>query len=825
MHQRFAKPARAHQRRNKEPGRDKTSSQALARCDIFPTMGTPISEAAVLGAGVMGQAIAAHLANAGVKVRLIDLPGDPAKGQQRNHAASAGLEAARKAKPAAFFSPRFETLVSVGNFEDHLAEAARYDVIIEAVIENLEVKRGLYQKIEAAGGTGIVTSNTSGLRIAELMVGRSPEFRRRFCITHFFNPPRYLKLVEIVAGADTSAETLARAEQLCGTLLGKGLVRAKDTPNFIANRIGTFAMMATMTEAQKQGFTVEEIDMIFGPASGRPKSAVFRTADVVGLDTLMHVTKNCYDSLTGDERRDVFAPPQVLRQLVDKKWLGSKTKQGFYKKDGDKILQLDLATLTYVPQTKPRFASIGATRGVDDVDERLRRLLAGDDRAAALARTITYETLIYAANRLGEIADDIASIDQAMRWGFGWDRGPFETWDALGVKATAAKMEAAGYTVPGWVREQISAQGEGTRFYRKDVAAGQLEQLGQRGGFTPVPSQPDLIVLDAVRARNATVERNPSASLLDIGDGVFCLEFHSKMNALDPDIVKMMGHAVDRAEKEGVGLVIGNDAADAFSAGANLFSLMVALGQGNLAAVGDMVVNFQQAAQRTRYARVPVVAAPFGLALGGGAEVVLGCQHVRAAAELYIGCVEVGVGLIPAGGGCMELAARAAARASDDPTFDLLSLVRVPFEMLARARVSTSAEEARDMGFLRVQDSVSMSKSTVIADAKHLVLGLARAGYRPPPPRRIRVIGEAGAATMRSMLRNLATVHQISEHDAKIAGHLAHILSGGNVPTGSFVTEQTILDLEREAFLSLCGEQKTRDRIQQMLTSGKPLRN
>ncbi|HEX2659394.1 MAG TPA: 3-hydroxyacyl-CoA dehydrogenase/enoyl-CoA hydratase family protein, partial [Polyangia bacterium] len=752
---------------------------------------------------------------------------DPAKGQQRNHAALAGLEAARKAKPAAFFSPRFETLVSVGNFEDHLAEAAHTDVIIEAVIENLEVKRGLYQKIEAAGGKAIVTSNTSGLRIAELMVGRGEDFRRRFCITHFFNPPRYLKLVEIVAGADTSAETLARAEQLCGQLLGKGLVRAKDTPNFIANRIGTFAMMRTMVEAQKQGFTVEEVDMIFGPASGRPKSAVFRTADVVGLDTLMHVTKNCFDALASDERRDVFAPPEALRQLVDKKWLGSKTKQGFYKKEGDNILQLDLSTLTYGPQKKPRFASIGATRGVDDVDERLRRLLAGDDRAAALARTITYETLIYAANRLGEIADDVASIDQAMRWGFGWERGPFETWDALGVKATAAKMEAAGYEVPGWVKAQIAAQGEGTRFYRKDTASGRLEQLGQNGGFTAVPGASNLIILDDVRARNAAaeVERNPSASLLDIGDGVFCLEFHSKMNALDPDIVTMMGKAVERAERQGLGLVIGNDAADAFSAGANLFSLMVALGQGNFAAVGDMVSNFQQAAQRTRYARVPVVAAPFGLALGGGAEVVLGCQHVRAAAELYIGCVEVGVGLIPAGGGCMELAARAAARASDDPTFDLLALVRVPFETLARARVSTSAEEARDMGFLRVQDSVSMAKETVIADAKQLVLGLARAGYRPPPPRRIRVIGETGAATLRSALRNLAGVHQISEHDARIGGQLARILSGGNVPAGSAVSEQAILDLEREAFLSLCGEQKTRDRIQHMLTSGKPLRN
>jgi 3-hydroxyacyl-CoA dehydrogenase len=808
-------------------------------------MARPISDVTVLGAGVMGASIAAQLANAGLRVRLLDLAGDPEKKQQRrNHWAEAGLEAARKARPAAFFAPRFEALVTTGNFDDHLEQAATVsDVIIEAVVERLDVKQGLYGKLEAfiasSGSTPIVTSNTSGLRIADLMAGRSADFRRRFCITHFFNPPRYLKLVEIVAGGDTAPETLARAEDLCARLLGKGLVRAKDTPNFIANRVGTFAMMRTMAAAIADGFTVEEVDLVFGPASGRPKSAVFRTADVVGLDTLLHVTQHCHDALTGDPRREVFAPPEILRKLVERRALGSKTKHGFYKKEGDQILQLDLGSLAYVPLTKPRFASIGATRGVDDVDERLRRLLAGSDRAAALARTITYETLIYAADRLGEIADDVASIDRAMRWGFGWERGPFEMWDALGVKETSARMEAAGYLVPGWVREQIAAQGEGTRFYRRGprqqpgtggggAGAGAmppLEQLGPRGGFTPVPPEPRRLSLDEVRAAGGEVERNPSASLLDLGEGVFCLEFHSKLNALDPDMVALMVRAVERAERDGVGLVIGNDAPEAFCAGANLFSLMVALGQGNLAAVGDMVTNFQRACLRTRYATVPVVAAPFGLALGGGAEVVLGCQHVRAAAELYIGCVEVGVGLIPAGGGCMELAARAAARAPDDPQFDLLQLVRVPFELVARARVSTSAEEARDLGFLRGQDGVSMSRDTVLADARETVLGLSRAGYRPPAPRRIRVIGESGAATLRSTLRNLAGAHQISEHDAKIAGHLATILSGGNVPAGAAVSEEAILELEREAFLSLCGEPKTRERIQHMLTSGKPLRN
>jgi len=787
-----------------------------------------INEVTVLGAGVMGAAIAAHMANAGLRVRLLDIPPKDAPAgdrKARNKIAEAGLEAARKAKPASFFSPRFETLVTLGNLEDDLAEAAaKSDFIVEAIIENLAIKQKLYARLDELGGRALITSNTSGLRIADLMEGRSPAFRKRFCITHFFNPPRYLKLVEIVAGPDTAPETLARAEALTGGLLGKGLVRAKDTPNFIANRVGTFAMMRTLQEAVKQGYTVEEIDMIFGPNTGRPKSAVFRTADVVGLDTLMHVTQNCWEALPGDERRDVFAPPEVLKKLVERKWLGAKSKQGFYKMVGNDILQLDLATLEYGPQKKPRFPSIGAARGAEDVDEKVRRILDGDDRAAALARTVIYETLIYAANRLGEIADEIVDIDRALKWGFGWDRGPFETWDALGVKATAAKMEAAGYTVPGWVKQQIAAQGDGTRFYKQE-APGKRLQLGPRGGFLPIPTNPRHLSLDVLRASGREVERNASASILDLGDGVFCLEFHAKMNALDPDIVGLLLKAVDRAEQEGVALLIGNDAPDAFSAGANLFAFMVALGQGNLKGIDEMVVALQSATMRTRYARVPVVAAPFGLALGGGAELVLGCQNARAAAELYIGCVEVGVGLIPAGGGCMEMAARASARATDDPAFDLLSLVRVPFFNLATAKVATSAEEARDLWYLRPGDGVSMARETLIADAKELALGLARAGWRPPPPRRIRVVGEAGAATMRSTLRSLVGAHQISDHDAKISGLLARVLSGGSVPAGASVSEQHLLDLEREAFLSLCGEPKTRDRIQAMLTTGKPLRN
>jgi 3-hydroxyacyl-CoA dehydrogenase len=787
-------------------------------------MGKPIDQVAVLGAGVMGAAIAAHLANAGLKVLLLDVPPKDAPAgdrRARNRIAQEGLERARKAKPASFFSSRFETLLTVGNLEDDLAAAAKCDVIIEAIIENLAIKQKLYARLEALGGDAVVASNTSGLRIRDLMVDRSPEFRGRFCITHFFNPPRYLRLVEIVAGADTAPETLARAEALCGGLLGKGLVRAKDTPNFIANRIGTFAIQRALEIAVKEGYTVEEVDMVLGPATGRPKSAVFRTADVVGLDTLVHVAKGSYDTLVDDERREVFQVSPVLSELINRKWLGSKSGQGFYKKQGSEILQLDLNTFEYGPQKKPRFPSIGSTKGVDDVDERLRRMVAGDDRAAALARQLLYETLIYSATRLGEIADDVVDIDRALRWGFGWERGPFETWDALGVRETAAKMEAAGLKVPGWVQARLTA-GE-DRFYKREP--GKVAQLRRGGGYSDVLADPRLVSLDALRAAGKEVERNASASILDLGDGVFCLEFHAKMNALDPDIVTLMMRAVERAENEGLGLVIGNDAPEAFCAGANLFGLLIALQQNNYQAVGDMVANFQNACLRTRYARVPVVAAPFGLALGGGAEVVLGCQRVRAAAELYVGCVEVGVGLIPAGGGCMELAARASERASDDPGFDLLSLLKGPFEMVATARVSTSAEEARDLGYLRGADTVSMARETVIADAKEIALGLARAGWRPPPPRRIKVAGESGAATLRSTLRSLAQVHKISEHDEKVGDHLARIMTGGAVPAGATVSEREILELEREAFLSLCGEEKTRARIQQMLQTGKPLRN
>ena len=528
-------------------------------------MPKPIDQVAVLGAGVMGASIAAHLANAGIKVVLLDIPPKdaPAAGpaenvrKARNKITADGLERARKARPAAYLSPRFDALVTVGNLEDDLGAAAASDFIIEAVIENLEVKRALYARLEALGGQAVVASNTSGLRMKELLEGRSADFKRRFCITHFFNPPRYLKLVEIVAGPDTGPETIAAAEDLCGRVLGKGLVRAKDTPNFIANRVGTFALLRALDVAVKEGYTVEEVDMVLGPATGRPKSAVFRTADVVGIDTLVHVARHCHEALTNDERRDVFAVHPVLEELVKRKWLGSKSGQGFYKKLGDEILQLDLKTFEYGPLKKPRFPSIGATKGVDDVDERLRRMVAGDDRAAAFARAVLYETLAYSAARLPEIADDVVDIDRAMRWGFGWDRGPFETWDALGVKADRREDAGRGHPGPG-VGDWPAWPPARSASTRRTAPPG-WRNCGARVATPTSRPTRGSSRWTSLRAAGKEVERNASASLLDIGDGVFCVEFHSKMNAIDADIVTMMTKGGGSGRARGAALVIGNE--------------------------------------------------------------------------------------------------------------------------------------------------------------------------------------------------------------------------------------------------------------------------
>ncbi len=800
----------------------------------------------VLGAGVMGSGIAAHLAGAGLDVFLLDIvpPGD---GKDRNAFARGGLERALKAKPAAFYTPRDADHIRIGNFDDDLAVAAKADLVIEVVKEDIAIKRALFAKLESlVNAHTIVTSNTSGLPIQKLMEGRSDAFRKRFLVTHFFNPPRYMKLLELVAGADTDPAVVARLARFAEDVLGKGVVFGHDTVNFVANRIGTFAMMnllhvalgsrgrgtalpgpagaggaePSQGSAEDGGFTVEEVDAIFGPAMGRPKSAVFRTADLVGLDVLVDVSMNCFNNLPNDEQREVFRIPAPLQKMVDHKMLGDKTGGGFYRKMKDGVVALDLQTMTYRGKQKAKFASLSAAKGAGDAGARTKAVLAGDDKAAKLAWQATAATLAYASRRMGQedeaIADDVVNIDRAMRWGFAWELGPFELWDALGVRATVERMEKDGFAPAGWVKEMLAAGRE--RFYGGDVAHPTYFDVRAKGD-QPVPTSPRAIDLRACKE----IARNDGASLIDLGDGVACLELHTKMNAIDGDVIKMMNTAVERAEKDFAGLVVGNQSTEAFSAGANIFVVLVAAGQKNWAAIDQAAKELQDALARMRYCEVPVVTAPFGLALGGGAEITMQGTAARAHAELYMGLVEAGVGLIPSGGGCKELLARALGHLPDG--IDPFPFVQQIFLTIAMGKVSMSCEEARGYGFLRQSDQVSLNKDHLLHDAKETVLGLARAGYRKPRPRTFRLPGESGYATIRSALQQMKAAHQISDHDVVVGSKLAWVLCGGRVSTATRVTEQYVLDLEREAFVSLCGEPKTQERMQHMLMAGKPLRN
>lgn len=771
---------------------------------------------AVLGAGVMGSGIAAHLAGAGVDVVLLDIVPPDGKGG-RNAFAAGGKEKALKAKPAAFFTARDADRITVGNLEDDLAAAAKADLVIEVVKEDLKVKRDLFAKLEPLlGPSTIVASNTSGLPIAQMVEGRGEGFRKRFLVMHFFNPVRYMKLLEIISGKDTDPAITERVARFGAEIVGKGIVYGKDTPNFVANRIGTFGMMRLIQLALDGGYTVEEIDAIFGAPMGRPKSAVFRTADIVGLDTVVHVANNCYSSLTKDEQRDTFKVPAIINQMVERGMLGDKTGGGFSKKTKDGILTLDLKTLEYRPQQKAKFPSVGATKGVADPRERTKLILAGSDRASEIARKVTWATLAYSSHRLGEIADDLVNIDRGMRWGFAWEHGPFETWDALGVADTVAQMEAAGTPPAQWVKDMLSTGRKS--FYEGDTYWDLASKSAKK-----VPTSPRELSLKTIKAGKKLVFENDGASLWDLGDRVACLEFHTKMNAIDADIISMMHRSVDEAEKRFDGLVVANEDGQAYSAGANIFLVVMAAQQGNFKAIEEMGKSLQDGVMRLRYAGVPVVTAPFGLTLGGGAEVAMHGVATRAHAELYMGLVEAGVGLIPAGGGCKELLARKLGDLPDDA--DPFMFVKHIFMQIAMGKVSMSAEEARQMGMLAPSDQVTLNRDYLIEDAKQTALGLARAGYTPPRRRTFRLPGESGYATLRSSLQMMKEAHQISEHDVKVGSKLAWVLCGGRTVPTVRVTEQHVLDLEREAFLSLCGEPKTQERMQYMLMNNKPLRN
>jgi 3-hydroxyacyl-CoA dehydrogenase len=802
-----------------------------------------IQKAVVLGAGTMGSRIAALFANAGLPCVLLDIvpPGLPpgASPQDRAKIVTNGLDAAKKANPAAFFTPTLAQHVSTGTFDDDLARCAEADWIIEVVAENLEIKRNLLSRVAQFRKPGaIVTTNTSGLPVNLIAEGMSDEFQEHWAGTHFFNPPRYLKLVELIPGPRTSPDVIAALSEFCDRRLGKGVVIAKDTPNFIANRIGTFSMLNALRLMGVLGMTIEEVDACTGPVIGQPKSATFRTADIVGLDVLVHVVKNIYETVSHDESREMYRVPALVEEMARRGWLGDKTGQGFYKRvkgsPTKEILTLDVHTMDYRPRQKARFASLDAAKGIEDTPERLRALLGPvlegqkGDKAQQFLWGALSETCLYAARRVPEISDNIVDVDRAMRWGFGWELGPFEIMDAIGVQAVAAQLRRESRELPP-ILEKFLASGR-NNFYESRQGATSVYDVSS-GSAKPVDEPNGILILKSLKDAGREIERNSGASLVDLGDGVVCCEFHSKMNAIGADLISMVHKGLKRLEGGFDAMVIANQAVN-FSVGANLMLVLVAAQEQEWDELHLAVKQFQNVNLAIKYAPKPVVVAPQGLALGGGCEVSLHGAKIQAAAEAYMGLVEAGVGLIPGGGGTKEMLIRANERAGSDD-LDLFHALRPVFETIAMAKVGTSAEECRELGFLRREDGVSMNRDRLIADAKQVALSLSGAGYQRPAPTwqegaqitQIKVLGEQFLAAGKMAIHLLLRGGYASEYDAHVGRKLANILAGGPLSSPQFVSEQYILDLEREAFVSLCGEKKTQERIAHTLKTGKPLRN
>jgi 3-hydroxyacyl-CoA dehydrogenase len=791
-------------------------------------MSTPIRSVCVIGGGVMGSGIAAHLANAGVRVLLLDIVpphlSDEEKKEKkhRDRFATSGLEKAVKARPAAFFHSSFAGLVETGNTDDDLEKAAGCDLVIEAIIERLEPKQALFARLEKiVPPHAIVASNTSGLRIAKMMEGRSDDFKKRFCVMHFFNPVRYMKLLELVAGPDTAPATMERIKRFGEDKLGKGIVFGKDTPNFVGNRIGAHSMMVAIHQMLADGLAPEDVDNITGSPMGHPKSASFRTADLVGLDTFVHVAENCYTSLTEDEDRDVFQIPAFIRNMVERKQLGDKTKGGFYKRTESKeILTLDPTTGEY--RAKGGDGTIAkATKSISKIEdpaERLRKTIADPGKTGAFAWKVLSRSLAYSARRIGEISDDIVAIDDAMKWGYNWDLGPFEAWDALGFVAVTDRMLADGIHLPDSVLK-MKASGA-TSFYTKD---GKVFDL-TAGEYVKRAVDPRNKTIVDVRVGSAPVLSNDGAEGWDIGDGVLGLTFKTKANSLDPDAIKMLSLAAAEAEKNFRALVIANQG-EHFCVGANLFLVVMASQAGEWAQIRDMVKGYQSAVQRLKYATVPVVAAPYGMTLGGGLELCFGCDTVQAAAETYSGLVEVGVGLIPGGAGTLNMLWRNLEGIPEGANMNVLELVTQTFKNIALAKVATSADEAKAFGYFRKTDGVSFDRARQVVEAKARAIGLAESGYHAPAPKKYVLPGESGIATLSMMVDTLVAGGYATEHDGKIARKLAEVLCGGRSGATHAVSEEEILELECEAFLSLCGEQKSQERMQYMLMNNKPLRN
>lgn len=788
-------------------------------------MTLPIRRVAVLGAGVMGSGIAAHCANAGIPVLLLDIVPPDGKGG-RNAFAAGALEKLKKAKPAAFMHVRNAQLISIGNFDDDLAKVSDCDIIIEAIIERLDLKQGLFAKLEKiAAPHAIVASNTSGLRIADMLQGRSEQFRKNFIVTHFFNPPRYMKLLELVAGPDTTDEAKQRCEAFAQRL-GKGVVWGKDTPNFVGNRIGVQSMLTTIHLMLEKGLSPEDVDAITGVPMAHPKSATFRTADMVGLDTVGHVAENSYKTLVDDEDRETFKTPAYITAMIQKGQLGDKAKGGFYKRVGKDIQTLDPKTGEYRAKGgDPEIAkATKALAKIEDPRERVKKLVATPGPVGEFAWAVLSRALAYAARRIPEITDSIENIDNAMKWGYNWDLGPFEVWDALGFAETADRMKKDGIALPAWIEKMRAA--DAPSFYK--VEGYNTRSWGlwdpQRGDYAVRTTDPREIPFVNMRTGNAPVLKNSGAEAWDLGDDVLGLTFKTKANSIDSDVIKMIHDATERAERDFRAMIIWNQG-EFFCVGANLFAVLMAAGQKQWDGLREMIKGYQYATQRMKYATVPVVAAPYNMTLGGGLELCFGSDAVQAAAETYSGLVEVGVGLIPGGAGTMNMLWRALESIPEGVDVDTYAVVTQVFKNIALAKVATSAEEAKAFGYFRNSDGVSFDRARQLWETKQRAIGLANAGYNPPIPRAYKLPGENGIATLHMMVNTLVAGKYASEHDAKIAMKLANVLCGG--PSGHTrpVTEDEILELEREAFLSLCGEPLSQARMQYMLQNNKPLRN
>jgi len=794
-----------------------------------------IRTAAIIGSGVMGSAIAAHLAGVGISCLLLDIVPNiltaeeeaaglsPQHSKVRNRLATGAIAKLKKTNPAPLYSEVFADRITPGNLEDHLSELAKVDWIIEVVVERLDVKKSLLATIESVWTPGtIVSSNTSGISINEMVSDRSDAFKAHFLGTHFFNPPRYMKLLEIIPGEQTNAEIVKHMSEFCEKSLGKGVVIAKDTPNFIANRIGTYGLMATLSEMLEKGYTVEEIEAVTGPAMGRPKSATFRTLDLVGLDTFVHVAQNVYDHVNTEEEKKIFHIPDVLCEMVARGWTGEKNGQGFYKKvkdeSGKQILALNLTTLEYAPTKKVSSASLEASKAAKGTAAKVKALISANDRYSELAWNLLKPVLLYSAQLLGEIADSIVEIDNAMKWGFNWNLGPFELWDAIGLEKSVQRMESEGNLVPVWVKEWI-ANGH-TSFYKREPGSTFYYSEGKYKG---IESNPEIISLKSLKEQNKVIISNSGASLIDIGDDVACLEFHSNNNAIGEDILSMISKSVDEARNNYRGLVLANEGRH-FCVGANLMLLLMEIQDDEWDEVNHIIKTFQDTMMKLKWFEKPVVAAPHSMTLGGGVEACLPADQIAYSAETYFGLVEVGVGLIPAGGGCKEVALMAS-KHLPNPEHDLQPLMNQYFETIGMAKVSTSGHDTKRLGFMRSGDFVVVNQDYRVHEAKQAVLRMDAAGYKIQLPEKIRVVGDTGKALMQAAAYTMRQSGYISKHDQLIAGKLAHVLAGGNVPAGTYVTEQYMLDLEREAFMSLCGEPKTQQRMQSLLTTGKAVRN